>query len=261
MLNLESLQKDVNPSSLALFLDIDGVLAPIVDDPAQAAVSSDLSLLIQKAVDVCSLVGIVTGRTLEKAKEMIALDGAFYAGLHGAQIQDLDGSVDIDQVSIAGREYVSVAAQLAQTVGWAYEDKGGTVTIHFRQRGKLGQSVDPSHVKAQLQTVVNPLKVEIHDAKQVLEVKPKNARNKGGAVKKLLTHADPRAKDVIYIGDDLTDVDAFIAMDELKTSEKDTRFHKICVGCSELPTKLEALSDFVLPSQESVYSFIEALIE
>jgi trehalose 6-phosphate phosphatase len=258
----------IDPSRLVLLLDVDGVLAPIVDDPAAAAVTDSLRELVQRAADRCALVGIVTGRGLERAQEMVPARGLWYAALHGTHIVAPDGREDRCTVTAGAREHVEVAAQLAQTVGWAFEDKGGTVTIHFRQRGNLGQQVDPAHVRAQLMTVLNPLKVEVHDAKQVLEIKPKGARTKGDAVRILTGAAPDRADVVVFIGDDRTDLDAFAAIDELRAgevapaaaSEAPLRFVKVAVGSDEAPAELIAGEDVVLPGQESVEGVLAALL-
>lgn len=258
----------IDPASLVLLLDVDGVLAPIVDDPAAAAVPESMRALVARAVERCALVGIVTGRGLERAQEMIPLRGAWYAALHGTHIVSPDGVEDRCEVSAAGREHVEVAATLAQTVGWAYEDKGATVTIHFRQRGNLGQKVDPHHVRAQLQTVLNPLKVEVHDAKQVLEVKPRGARTKGDAVRILAAAAPSRAQVVVYVGDDLTDLDAFLAIDELRAAdagpatagEAPLRYVKVAIGGEEAPAALVAAADVVLEGEQAVEPLLSALL-
>lgn len=251
---------NVDPAELVLLLDVDGVLAPIVDDPADAAVSASLLELVRRAVDRCALVSVVTGRGAERAREMVPVDGAWFATLHGVEIAAPDGEVDIDPTSAAAREHVEVAATLAQTVGWAYEDKGGTVTIHFRQRGNLGQRVDPAHVKAQLQTVLNPLKVEIHDAKQVLEIKPRGVRTKGSAVRHLVERAPAGAKVVAYLGDDLTDLDAFIAMDELRAEGSPLTFVKVAVGGDELPQLLRDAADVILEGEAAVAPLLAQLL-
>jgi trehalose 6-phosphate phosphatase len=54
----------VDPASLVLLLDVDGVLAPVVDDPAAAVVPEAIRALVARAVERCALVGVVTGREL-----------------------------------------------------------------------------------------------------------------------------------------------------------------------------------------------------
>ena len=215
--------------------------------------------VVSRAVERCALVGIVTGRGLERAQEMVPLRGAWFAALHGTHIVSPDGVEDRCHVTAGAREPIAVAAQLAQPVGWAYEDKGATVTVHFRQRGSLGQTVDPAHVKAQLQTVLNPLRTEIHDAKQVLEIKPKGARTKGDAVR-VLTAAAAQASVVVYVGDDLTDLDAFDAIDELRAERPDLRLVKVAVGSLEAPPALVASADVLLEGEHVVEPLLTQLV-
>jgi trehalose 6-phosphate phosphatase len=258
----------IDPAQLVLLLDVDGVLAPIVDDPAVARVPESTVSLVREAVERCALVGVVTGRGLERARELVPAPGAWYAALHGTRIVAPDGTEDLCPVTPAAREHVAMAAQLAQTVGWHYEDKDATVTIHFRQRGALGQQVDPAHVRAQLMTVLNPLKVEVHDAKQVLEVKPKGARTKGDAVAILAAAAPEQARAVVFVGDDLTDLDGFRAIDELRGGERAVetagseplRFVKVAVGGDEAPAALVAAADVVLDSQHDVEPLLRTLL-
>lgn len=258
--NLPAPLASVDPAELVLLLDVDGVLAPIVDDPDAARVEAAMISLVERAVERCALVGIVTGRGAARAREMVPVSGAWFATLHGVEICSPDGDVDIDAAAAAAREHVAVAAQLAQTVGWAYEDKGGTVTIHFRQRGALGQHVDPAHVRAQLSTVLNPLKVEVHDAKQVLEIKPRGVRTKGSAVEHIVARAPQSARVVCYVGDDLTDLDAFRAMDTLAEDGSPLAFVKVAVGGSELPEPLRAAADVVLDGEAQVPHLLEQLV-
>lgn len=258
--SLPDLLAGIDPASLVLLLDVDGVLAPIVDDPAAAAVPGSTQRLVERAVERCALVGIVTGRGIERAQEMVPLDGAWYAALHGQVVVSPSGEEDRCEVAASAREHVAVAAQLAQTVGWAYEDKHATVTIHFRQRGALGQQVDPAHVRAQLMTVLNPLKTEIHDAKQVLEIKARGARTKGDAVRTLCAAAPPAARVVAYVGDDLTDLDAFTAIDALRADGDTRRFVKVAIGGEEAPAALVDAADVVLEGQGDVEGLLAALV-
>lgn len=276
MRDMDALARSLPPAlagiaaaELVLLLDCDGVLAPIVDDPAAAAVPGELLELVRRAARECALVAVVTGRGVERARQLVPVEGIWYAGMHGMHVVAPDGAEDIDQVALAARPYVEAAATLAQTVGWAYEDKGQTVTIHFRQRGALGQTVDPALVKAQLQTVLNPLEVEIHDAKQVLEIKPKGVRTKGDAVRILAAAAPSRARVVLYVGDDLTDLDAFVAMDALASAQRSSapgdepplRFVKVAVGGPEIPPALQAAADVVLDGEAAVAPLLELLLE
>jgi trehalose-phosphatase len=216
--------------------------------------------LVREAVEQCALVGVVTGRPVERTRELVPVEGIWISGMHGMHIVSPDGDEDIDPIATAAREHVEVAAQTAQTVGWAYEDKDLSVTIHFRQRGALGQTVDPRMVKAQLQTVLNPLKVEIHDAKQVLEIKPRGVRTKADGVARLLEAAGPAAATAVYVGDDLTDLDGFRGLDAAQAAHPGLRTIKVAVGGEEAPPALVAAADVVIDGEDAVAPLLEALL-
>ena len=251
---------DIDPAGLVLLLDCDGVLAPIVDDPAAAAVPEGTVQLVRAAVAQTALTGVVTGRQLGRTRELVPVDGIWIAAMHGMHIVSPTGEEDIDPIAEAGREFVQVAAQTAQTVGWAYEDKGHSVTIHFRQRGALGQAVDPVMVKAQLQTVLNPLKVEIHDAKQVLEIKTRGVRTKSDGVTRLIVAAGEAAQTAIFVGDDLTDLDGFLGLDAARETNPALRIVKVAVGGDEAPAALVAAADVVLDGEADVQLMLAALL-
>lgn len=250
----------IDLANLVLMMDCDGVLAPISDDPGDAFVPETRQALVRAAAERCLLAAVVTGRGIERAREMVGVDEVWYATLHGVHIESPTGDIDIDPRSALAREHVEVAATLAQTVGWAFEDKDATVTIHFRQRGNLGQFVDPNHVKAQLMTVLNPLKVEIEHAKQVLEIKPKGVRNKGDAVEFLLDAAANQSASAIYVGDDLTDVHAFQKLRAMRTEDPNRRVVCVAVNTQDSPAELLDLADVILEGDAAVEPFLNQLL-
>lgn len=251
---------DIDAAGLVLLLDCDGVLAPIVDDPAAAAVPEATVQLVRAAVAQTALTGVVTGRQLGRTRELVPVEGIWIAAMHGMHIVSPDGVEDIDPIAEAGREFVHAAAQTAQTVGWAYEDKDFSVTIHFRQRGALGQTVDPVMVRAQLQTVLNPLKVEIHDAKQVLEIKTRGVRTKADGVTRLIEAAGAAATTAIFVGDDLTDLDGFRGLDAARAANPALRTVKVAVGGHEAPARLVEAADVVLDGEADVPQLLAALL-
>ena len=251
--------RDASPAGLVLLLDVDGTLAPIVDDPAEAGVPAETLALVQAAVERCALVGIVTGRTMQRALEMAPVEGAHYAAVHGMHLRGPDGSDDVCEVAKAARMHVEAAATMAQTVGWHYEDKDHTVTVHLRQRGGIGQAVDPKHVKAQLDMVLHPTAVEVHEAKQALEIRPAGARTKADAVAQLVEAAGDDASAVVYMGDDRTDIDALRALDAVAAG-RDMPVLRVAVGGSDAIADLVDAADLVLDRQADVAPLIGALV-
>lgn len=256
-----------DPDQIALFVDLDGVLAPLVDDPNSAEVSRQTVELLNTVIARGAHAGLITGRSARKAQELVPVKDLSLAALHGVEIIGPDGKSDVCPVAQSALEYVQVAAELAQTVGWAFENKQEVVSIHFKQRGRLGQSVNSAHIKAQLLTVLNPLKVEVHEAKQVIEVRPKGARTKGDALRFFVESLAQNTQLVVFIGDDQTDVDAFREINHLKDAteqssvgrEASRRFIKVGVGGADAPQDLVDEADIMLEHQAHVHDFLVLL--
>lgn len=241
--------RDIDAAQTVLLLDIDGTLSPTVPDPDAASVSEELLALVARAVERCMLVGIITGRAPQRARELVPVAGTWLAATHGMNVINPDGDADVCPIASGAARQVQMAATLAQTVGWHYEDKGQSVTVHLRQRGALGQSLDAGHVRSQLRMVLDPRAVELRDAKHAIEVRPAGARTKGDAVAQLAAAA-PGAGAIVFIGDDLTDLDAFTALDAIGGEGR--RTVKVAVGGADVPPELVAAADVVLADQRAV---------
>src|SRR5258708_19712390 len=74
------------PRAAALFLDIDGVLAPIVERPEDARVPPETRRELRRLGDLYALVACVTGRPTEVAREIVGVDGLTYVGEHGLEL-------------------------------------------------------------------------------------------------------------------------------------------------------------------------------
>src|SRR5882757_2512915 len=81
---LDDLRKD--PASAALLLDVDGTLAPIVDDPAAAAVPPETVAVLAELAERYRLVACISGRHAIDARRIVGLDQLIYAGNHGFEL-------------------------------------------------------------------------------------------------------------------------------------------------------------------------------
>lgn len=199
----------------AVFLDYDGTLTPIVDDHSRA-------LLDDETRDVVAVlaarfpVTIVSGRDLERLRQLVALAPVWYAGSHGFEISGPEGSgvrmetgaEFLPQLDAAER---MLRARLAGIAGHAVERKRFSIAVHFRQ-------VDEGD-RARLAAIVERVLaahpgLRIGHGKMVFELRPDLEWDKGRAVQWVLEHlgAGSRAILPVYIGDDLTDEDAFRAL-------------------------------------------------
>ena len=198
------------------FLDYDGTLAPIVDDPAEAHPHPDVPALLRKLA-AQHPVWIVTGRHacaverfFEKA-ELLDLRLPVI-GLHGMQ----EGVLGERAGTLASDEAVRALAEMRQSLpaleGVKVEDKGEAFAVHYRAASK---KADEDDVLAQLRDWAEamPAALEAVWGKKVVELRPQGL-TKGTAVRRVADNHPGRTP--VYLGDDTTDEDAF---EELAATE------------------------------------------
>ncbi len=195
------------PARPLLFLDYDGTLAPIVDDPAQAVPHPAVPDLVAELGRLHPVV-IVTGRDLAALSRL--LGGRTRAvGLHGAEQGWSDGTVE----RRAGEEHADALRRLRDAVpeadGVVVEDKGAAFAVHYRA------APDPQTAREALdvwaQAVPDGL-IPIW-GKRVVELRADGV-SKGTAVTRIAAAHPDRTP--VYLGDDVTDEDAFVALQALR---------------------------------------------
>lgn len=202
---------------LVVFLDYDGTLTPIVDRPELAVLSDDMRDALQRLARVCTT-AIISGRALADVKRLVGVPDVFYAGNHGleiagphqTQIKYEKGLEFIDAVDAA---YHVIRSQVGHIDGVLIENKQFSLSVHYRL-------VDDSKVPM-IEAVVDDViahepRLRKHYGKKVFEVRPRIDWDKGKAVLWLLDALALQADSVlpVYIGDDITDEDAFQALKE-----------------------------------------------
>ena len=197
---------------LAVFLDFDGTLAPIVPHHADAV----LALGAREAVAALARVvpvAVVSGRDLADVRARVGVDGVVYAGSHGLEIETPDG---VHEVAPEARAVLAAAtadlqAALPHESGVLLETKRYGVAVHWRM-------ADPSVVPAVRRVVDAVLarspSLRLYEGRKVLELQPDVVWDKGHAVRHLLqaAHTGAALPWAIYAGDDRTDEDAFRAL-------------------------------------------------
>jgi trehalose 6-phosphate phosphatase len=222
------------PERAALLLDVDGVLAPIVPVPSDAAVPPETRVELERLRDRYGLVACISGRTSDDARGVVGLDGLVVVGEHGLEL-------DPEAPAWRGR-----LAAFVDGVAWDdVERKALTATFHYRRHP------DESEALAVLRPVAEHARAAglvPRFGRKVLEIRPPLAANKGTAVAHLLErHGLDRA---LYAGDDTTDLDAFSALEALELGVR------VAVASSEGPPELRDAADVVV---ESPADFLELL--
>lgn len=241
----------------AVFLDYDGVLTPIVDRPEDAVMSDDMRTTLQELATRCS-VCIITGRDRAMAQQLMGVDDLVVAGSHGFDIwTPQQGTISDDRVSGFLDLIAEVTDRLRDDVGSIpgvqIERKQASVAVHYRHvapedRDRVGDSV-------QTLLAENSDRVALTPGKMVYELKPNIDWDKGKAVLHLIDVLGLGGDDVLalYLGDDITDEDAFRALRD--------RGIGIFVGRADDPEvgDRDTAAEFVLGSVDEVQRFLASL--
>lgn len=198
-----------------LVLDFDGTLSPFVPDPAQAApypgVRERLEALLARRC--CRLV-VVTGRECEVLRGLLGLSRPVEVwGSHGGERLLPDGrreSLPPDPAQAAG---LARAEEAVRSLGLAesLERKPGCLAFHLRRLDPAAAGAAREQVAAAWAPLARDAGLQLHGFDGGLELRLPGA-DKGRAVRAILDECPPGAA-VFYLGDDLTDEDAFLALD------------------------------------------------
>ncbi len=193
---------------VVLFLDFDGTLAPIVLRPADAAMPPEtFSALKVLAADNKYKIAFVSGRSAEDLERRAPLIGAIYAGNHGLEIYGAGPPFSIAEDPLLRLTVERLQPALANIHGVEIEDKLISASVHFR---RVPERKWPLVEEAVLRIV--PPKLNLRGGKMVFEIRPAVDWNKGSAVRWIITQLGLEDACHVYIGDDLTDEDAFAVL-------------------------------------------------
>jgi trehalose 6-phosphate phosphatase len=203
-----------------LFLDFDGTLAPIVQEPMLAVLPAATRQVLDELVAHATItIAIVSGRSLGDVKGRVGMPDLIYAGNHGLEIEGRGLSFEHPQAAVlkgAVREITErIAAHAASLEGIEIESKGFTSSIHYRRAARSAQI----HLDALLRDIVAPSdpNIEVREGKMVHEIRPRVDWDKGKAVAWIRKQLGQPEALPIVMGDDTTDEDAFAAFDDAIT--------------------------------------------
>jgi len=214
--HLDEIKQDLSQRDVFLFLDYDGTLTPIVATPDLAVLSDETRHVVQQAC-LKHKVSIVSGRATDDVRRKVKIEGIFYAGSHGFEINAPDGHIEINAEAQAIRPLIDEAHQklsqrLKDVSGALVEHVKYTISTHYRLVSdedfpKIEQAVD--------QILMEYPSLRKTHGKKVFEIRPQIDWDKGKAVEWILKvlQFDPQKNVVIYIGDDTTDEDAFAVLE------------------------------------------------
>lgn len=227
------------PAEAGLFLDFDGVLAPIVERPEDAAPPPETRAELERLVVRYALVAVVSGRATEDVQTRLGVDGVVCVGSHGLELAP---SAD------RWRRAVTAFAASAPWPAEETEVKGLAVAFHFRSREDEQEAVRELDQIAEAATCQGLM---ARYGRKVLEVLPPVGSHKGTAVRRLLEERGLRR--ALAAGDDTTDLDAFAALEGLETAVR------VAVTSEESPPLLLESADVVVGSTEEFLVLLRRL--
>ncbi|MQM15076.1 hypothetical protein Taro_048013 [Colocasia esculenta] len=236
---------------IVMFLDYDGTLSPIVDDPERAFMSEAMRAAVRDVARYLPTV-IVTGRCRQKVYSFVRLAELYYAGSHGMDIKGPKCTRGMKSVLFQpASEFLPIMDEVYRTLtektksipGAKVENNKFCVSVHFR-------CVDEKRwvgLAKQVQAVlIGYPKLRVTHGRKVLEVRPTIKWDKGKALEFLLESLGfANSGDVlpVYIGDDQTDEDAFKVLRE--------RGQGLGILVSKVPRDTNATYSLQEPSEAS----------
>lgn len=248
---------------IAMFLDYDGTLSPIVDDPDRAFMSDTMRRAVRK-VATHFPTAIVTGRCRDKVYDFVRLAELYYAGSHGMDIKGpakgskyIKGSQTVffqpagEFLPMIDEVYKVLQEKTRSILGAYVENNKFCASVHFRRVDEKKWSDLANVVRLVLKEYP---KLQLNQGRKVLEIRPIIKWDKGKALEFLLESLGfANCTDVfpIYIGDDRTDEDAFKVLRD--------RGQGIGIVVSKVPKP--TLASYHLREPSEVMDFLQRLVK
>jgi trehalose 6-phosphate phosphatase len=200
----------------AVFFDFDGTLSDIVENPEAARLVDGAADALTALTGQCP-VAILSGRDLADVRERIGLPGIWYAGSHGFELTGPDGAHHENadaaaSIPVLGQVAAELADQLGDIPGVVVEHKRFGVAVHYRNAARDRVS----EVAAAVRNAGQRTGLHVTTGREVIELRPNVDWDKGKTLRWVLDHIhddeQPGPLLPIYLGDDITDEDAFDAV-------------------------------------------------
>lgn len=194
---------------LLIASDYDGTLAPIVDEPGSARPHREAVVALRSLAGLAQThVAVISGRALRELARLTGLpEDVHLVGSHGSEYDlDFSSSLSPEVAALRDRIRAELADAAASAVGMTIEEKPASVALHYRQ----ASSDDARRVLDEV--LAGPAAIEgvvTKHGKKVLELGVVST-NKGDALENIRRRVGASA--VIFLGDDVTDEDAFATL-------------------------------------------------
>jgi len=255
---LRSLTAD--PARAALFFDVDGTLAPIVQRAQDAQVPKETSLLLARLSRRYASVACISGRSAADVRRLVGVGGIAYAGSHGAELLEPGETApriaqDFQRWEPKVKAFASARDTPAlRALRVRIEDKGAIVTFHWR--GAPDEASARAHVE-RLAQEAESAGLWTHWGRKVLEIRPPVPIDKGQAVRELVGRTTAAA--ALYAGDDVTDLDGFDALTALLAEGRLESAVRVGVRSDEGPREIVERADLVVDGTDGIRDILAEL--
>jgi trehalose 6-phosphate phosphatase len=250
------------PERSGVLLDVDGVLAPIVQHPDDAHMPESTRRPLIDVARRYGVVACVSGRRASDARRIVSLGSIAYLGSHGSEVL-MPGSIapQLDRELQAWTRRVQNFAQEAFTedlrkLRVRFEDKEAIAALHWR--GVPDEDEAQAAVEA-VAAAAQKAGFTAHWGRKVLEIRPPVRIDKGAGIVSLLRDRDLAA--AIYVGDDTTDLDAFRGLTELVEAGRLGTAIRVGVRSDEGPSELAREADIMVEGTDGVRHLLQALLD
>lgn len=197
----------------ALLLDVDGTLLDIAPNPDQVHVPADLrDILTRLSERAAGAVALVSGRQISVLDDLFKPLRLSAVGVHGAEMRVVPGALE-RRAEPLPRTLRQMLAAGAASLGVISEDKGFSVTLHFRRAPEKQAAVEELAERARKDFAAEA--IEVVRNKMVVEIVRRGV-DKASGVKALMTRPPFRDRTPVFVGDDATDETVFAILPELK---------------------------------------------
>jgi trehalose 6-phosphate phosphatase len=249
-----------NPARSAILFDIDGTLAPIVEHAADARVPEGTRQLLIHISRRYGVVACVSGRKASEARAMVSIGSISYLGSHGAELLRAgwtEAVVDpgledwARRIQDFGREADTAELRRLRV---RLEDKGPIIAFHWR--GARDEEAARSAIDA-IAERATAAGLRTHWGRKVLEVRPPVQIDKGAGIRSFLEDTD--VENALYVGDDVTDLDAFRALGQMADEGKLERVIRVGVSSDEGPSEITEQADLTVDGTDGVRDLLVLL--
>jgi trehalose 6-phosphate phosphatase len=238
--------------------DIDGTISEITSEPSHAKITADMRNILFVLSSQFKFVGVLTGRDINDALNIIKLKKIVYMGNHGLQ-RLKNGKIITDSrvnvyVPIIKEIYEELTTRLKNSSGFNLEYKTLSLTVHYNEC--YPKYCAKKEVLDTISTMSLGKLVKIVEGRDLLEIRPPVGDDKGSVLQKFIK--ENNIKKIIYIGDDINDVCAFKKLKELSKEQKILGV-SVAVNSKEVPKHVKESANFYVENVQETFEFLKWL--